>query len=65
MSEKGMKTMHLKGKLPGLQSIEIDMCEDYIFGKQERVNFQTNNKTPKKEKLEFVHYDVWGFVICL
>lgn len=25
MSEKGMKVMHLNGKLPGLQSIEIDM----------------------------------------
>lgn len=33
MSEKGMKVMHLSGKLSGLQSIEIDMCEDYILGK--------------------------------
>ena len=33
MSEKGMKIMHLKGKLPGLQLVEIDMCEDCILGK--------------------------------
>ena len=31
MSEKGMKIMHSKGKLPGLQSVEIGMCENYIF----------------------------------
>ena len=26
MSDKGMKIMHSKGKLPGLQSVEIDIC---------------------------------------
>lgn len=51
MSEKGMKIMHSKGKLPGLQSISIDMCEDCIFGKQKRVSFQTSGRTPKKDKL--------------
>ncbi|WVZ18179.1 hypothetical protein V8G54_005501 [Vigna mungo] len=60
MSEKGMKIMHSKGKLPGLQSIEIDMCEDCILGKQKRVSFQTSRRTPKKEKLELIHSDVWG-----
>jgi hypothetical protein len=60
MSEKGMKVMHSKGKLPGLQSVEIDMCEDCIFGKQKRVSFQTNGRKPKKERLELVHSDVWG-----
>ncbi|KAK2366240.1 putative mitochondrial protein [Trifolium repens] len=60
MSEKGMKVMHSKGKLPGLQSVEIDMCEDCIFGKQKRVSFQKSGKKPKKERLELVHSDVWG-----
>lgn len=60
MSEKGMKIMHSQGKLPGLQSIEIDMCEDCILGKQKRVSFQTSGRTPKKERLELVHSDVWG-----
>ena len=60
MSEKGMKVMHSKGKLPSLWSIEIDICEDYILGKHKRVSFQTSGRTPKKEKLEFVHSDVWG-----
>ena len=39
MSEKGMKIMHSNGKLPSLQSVEIDMCEDCILGKQKRVSF--------------------------
>ncbi|WVY93468.1 hypothetical protein V8G54_032556 [Vigna mungo] len=60
VSEKGMKIMHSKGKLPGLQSVEIDMCEDCILGKQKRVSFQTSRRTPKKDKLELIHSDVWG-----
>ena len=60
MSEKGMNIMHSKGKLPGLQSIEMDMCEDCILGKQKRVSFQTSYRIPKKERLELIHSDVWG-----
>ncbi|KOM47898.1 hypothetical protein LR48_Vigan07g160200 [Vigna angularis] len=60
MSEKGMKVMHSKGKLPGLQSVKIDMCEDCILGKKKRVSFQTSRRTPKKERLELIHSDVWG-----
>lgn len=33
MSEKGMKIMHSKGKLPSLQSVKIDMCKDCILGR--------------------------------
>ena len=43
-----MKFMHSKRKLPSHRSIEIDMCED----------FQKNGRTPKKERLELIHYDV-------
>ena len=60
MSEKGLKSMHSKGKLQGLHSINIDLCECCIFGKQKRVSFKTNGKTPKQEKLKLVHTDVWG-----
>ena len=60
MSEKGMKIMHSKRKLPCLQLVEIDMCEDCILGKQKRVRFQTSGRTPKKEKLDLVHSNIWG-----
>ncbi|RVW58198.1 Retrovirus-related Pol polyprotein from transposon TNT 1-94 [Vitis vinifera] len=36
MSEKGMKMLLSKGKLPELKSIDFDMCESYILGKQKK-----------------------------
>jgi len=59
MSAKGMKIMHLKDKLPRLQLVEIEMCEDCILRKQKRVSFQTSKRTPKKERLELFHSNVW------
>ncbi|KAE8695714.1 hypothetical protein F3Y22_tig00110694pilonHSYRG00408 [Hibiscus syriacus] len=59
MSEKGMKTLLSKGKLPDLKNVDV-VCEDCIFGKQKKVNFAKIGKTPKAEKLELVHTDVWG-----
>ena len=60
MSEKGMKTLLSKGKLPQLKSVDVSPCEDCIFGKQKKVSFVKTGKTPKAEKLELVHTDVWG-----
>ena len=59
MSEKGMKVMLSKDELSGLKSVELDFCEDCVYGKQKRVSFNVR-KTPKAEKLELVHTDVWG-----
>ena len=39
MSEKGMKMLLSKGKLSKLKSINFDMCESCILGKQKRVSF--------------------------
>ncbi|RVW52843.1 Retrovirus-related Pol polyprotein from transposon TNT 1-94 [Vitis vinifera] len=36
MSEKGMKMLLLKGKLPELKFIDFDMCESCILGKQKK-----------------------------
>uniref|UniRef100_A0A7N2RFG7 Integrase catalytic domain-containing protein n=1 Tax=Quercus lobata TaxID=97700 RepID=A0A7N2RFG7_QUELO len=60
MSEKGMKMLLSKGKLPELKSIDFDMCESCILGKQKRVSFLKTGRTPKAEKLELVHTDLWG-----
>ncbi|WVZ04864.1 hypothetical protein V8G54_018210 [Vigna mungo] len=60
ISEKGMRIMHSKGKLPSLRSIEFDMREDCILGKQKRVSFQRSRRIPKKERLKLVHSNVWG-----
>ena len=60
MSEKRMKILLSKGKLPELKSINFDMCESYILGKQKNVSFLKTGRTPKAEKLELVHTDLWG-----
>ena len=60
MSEKGMKTLLSKGKLPDLKNVDVGLCEDCIFGKQKQVSFTKISKTPKAERLELVHTDVWG-----
>ncbi|KAE8661431.1 putative WRKY transcription factor 4 [Hibiscus syriacus] len=60
MSEKRMKTLLSKGKLSDLKNINVELCEDCIFGKQKKVNFAKIGKTPKAQKLELVHTDVWG-----
>ena len=36
MSEKGMKILLSKRKLPELKSIDFDMCESCILGKQKK-----------------------------
>ena len=50
MSEKGMKMLLSKGKLPELKSIDFDMCESCILGKQKKVNFLKTGRTPKDRK---------------
>uniref|UniRef100_A0A2N9I546 Integrase catalytic domain-containing protein n=1 Tax=Fagus sylvatica TaxID=28930 RepID=A0A2N9I546_FAGSY len=60
MSEKGMKVLLSKGKLLELKSVEFDMCESCILGKQKKVSFLKGGRTPKSKKLELVHTDLWG-----
>ena len=60
MSEKGMKMLLSKGKPPELKSIDFDLCESCILGKQKNVSFLKTGRTPKAEKLELVHTDLWG-----
>ena len=42
MSEKGMKMLLSKGKLPELKSIDFDMCESCILGKQKKSELLEN-----------------------
>ena len=50
-----MKKLLPKGKLPKLKSVDFDMCESCILGKQKRVSFLKTGRTPKAEKLDLVH----------
>ena len=60
ISEKRTKMLLSKGKLPELKSIDFDICESCILGKQKNVSFMKNGRTSKAEKLELVHIDLWG-----
>ena len=59
VSEKGMKILLSIGKLLELKSIDFDMCENCILGKQKKVSFLKTGRKPKAEKLELVHIDLW------
>ena len=55
-----MKMLLSKRKQLELKSIDFDMCESYILGKQKNMSFLKTGRTPKVEKLELVHTDLWG-----
>ena len=48
MSEKGMKMLLSKGKLPELKSVDFDLCESCILGKHKYVTLETG-RTLKAE----------------
>jgi hypothetical protein len=60
MSEKGMHIPQKKNFFPDLEQVDLDFCEHCVYGKQKRVIFLKVGKEKKREKLEFVHTDVWG-----
>ena len=49
ISGKGMKMLLSKEKLPELKSINLDMCESCILGKQKNVSFLKTGRTPTTE----------------
>jgi len=57
-SEKGMKNLHSQGKLSGIVSMDLGLCEDCIFGTHKRVSFQKGGRPLKARKLELVHTEV-------
>ena len=55
MSEKGMKILHSRNLLLCLKNVDLDLCENCIYGKSKRVRFLRVGKEKKSEKLELVH----------
>ncbi|KAK3005813.1 hypothetical protein RJ639_017562 [Escallonia herrerae] len=60
LSESGMKILHSKNALPGMKNIQLDFCEDCVYGKQKRVSLRRDGKEKKIERLELVHAYVCG-----
>ena len=59
MSNKGMHVLHSRKLLLDLKHVSLELCENYICGKQKRVIFPRVEKHDKSEKLGLVHIDVW------
>ena len=60
MSQKEMKELLSKGKLPKLKNVHFDICESCIMGKQKKLSFLTSGRKLRATKLELVHTDLWG-----
>ena len=60
MSEKGMKMLVSKGRIPDLKTVTAEFCEPCVLGKQKKVTFKKIGHPPKSGKLELVHSDVYG-----
>ena len=46
----------------GLKSYNLDLCEHCVYGRQRRVSFLRGGHDRKKNVLELVHPDVFGYV---
>ena len=60
MSEKEIQIIVGKNLLPGLKSYELDLCERCIYGRKCRVSFMRGGHERKNNRLELVHFDVFG-----
>ena len=60
MSQKGMKELLSKGKLPELKNVYFDMCESCVMRKQKKLSFLTGGRKLRATKLDLVHTDLWG-----
>ncbi|GKE20087.1 retrovirus-related pol polyprotein from transposon TNT 1-94, partial [Tanacetum coccineum] len=60
MSEKGMKILASKGRIPDLQKNVVGFCEPCVLGKQKKVSFVMFGNTRKLQRLDLVHTNVYG-----
>lgn len=43
-----------------LKNVDLEFCEDCMYGKQKRVRFARTTNEKKTQKLELVHSHVWS-----
>ena len=60
IGEKGLQSLQGKGMVEGTSNCKLyfDLCEHYLYGKQNRVKF-CFGATRSKEILELIHSDVF------
>lgn len=55
-----MKVLVKKGYFDSVKVIDMDFCEDCIYGKVYRVSFGVG-KYVIKGKFDYIYLDLWGF----
>ena len=55
-----MQILHSRKLLPDLKQVSLELCENFVYGKQKRDRFLRVGEQKKSEKLEIFHTDVWG-----
>ena len=60
ISERGLKALVSRGKIPKLLDTKLELCEDNVLGKQNKVSFSATPRSRKMKKLELMHTDIWG-----
>ena len=60
MSEKGMQILHLRNLLPGLKHVDLDFCENCVYGKHRRFRFIGVGKEKKRKKIRACSYICMG-----
>lgn len=59
VGQKAMDVLNKKGCFGSDKVLEVKFCEDCVLGKTHKVSFgQAQHVT--KEKLDYVHSDLWG-----
>ena len=59
IGEKGLKELEKQGALGNDKLGNLDFYEDYVLGKSTRASFKRSIHK-SKNKLEYVHFDLWG-----
>ena len=61
IGEKGLRILHGNGMVEGISNLSLyfDLCEHFVYGKQNRVSFPSGAKRANKI-LELMHSDVFG-----
>ena len=60
MSEKGMKLIVSKGKIPNLKHIDVGPWNIVSLESRKKVSFSKISKLSKVERLQLIHTNVWG-----
>ena len=53
-----MRKLLSKGKLLELKTVNFDMCESCVMGKQKKFSFLTGDRKLRATKLELIHIDL-------